>query len=711
MPLFSNWNSRGLGIKKSGSKPLRNHFESKEDISPGAPLDEYLGRIKRPLNTPYSRNTLSVCMIVKNEKDNIREAIESFQSIADEIIVNDTGSTDGTVEILKELDVTWIQSEWENDFSKARNQAIELASCAWIMWLDADDRIPPDQVNDYLKLKTAPLDRMFGLQVVNTQVGRPIGARFMQIRMFPNHPDMRFRFRVHEQIVYSGAKLGLHCIYVPTMLWHTGYENDKIKEAKANRNLELLKLDGDRIKNEVSLAASEGDSWFILHNYTQAIDAYKRALEIPNAKRNNKDVFEQLPANIGRSYQMLGDFEKAIEWLEKSIQANVKRSEPRLYLAECFLVLNQLEKAEISLRKALQLPMTYSASSSHFDMVRIFSFFKLSELLYTQKRFTEAIDVLEEMLRAYPDILEAQNLLRSCKAELGFAKPQNRLLLSLCMIVKNEEEKIGSLLSEVQDWVDEMVVVDTGSSDNTIEIAKSHGARVTQVDWVDDFSAARNRSLEMAQGKWILWLDADDQIPPTESVKLKNLLEGQSNPEVTDSISAWTFRICNTQDEGNTGSEFLQIRLFPNHPRLRFQFPVHEQILPALESMGAKIHHSGIKIFHTGYLNPEIIKNKQIRNLKILKKQIQEGAHVTPVTLFSLAGAHFDLGEFHEARRNYHKAMTLSGKKGCDPHVFQAAPIKAAACLAELGDLKQAYEELQAYFSTYNQRPDWISSY
>lgn len=82
--------------------------------------------------------------------------------------------------------------------------------------------------------------------------------------------------------------------------------------------------------------------------------------------------------------------------------------------------------------------------------------------------------------------------------------------ISLCMIVKDEEELLPHCLASVQGAVDEMIVVDTGSSDRSPEIARQHGAVVVPFEWCDDFAAARNAGLEQASGDWILFLDADE---------------------------------------------------------------------------------------------------------------------------------------------------------------------------------------------------------
>ncbi|MHB8146865.1 MAG: glycosyltransferase family 2 protein, partial [Vulcanimicrobiaceae bacterium] len=115
-------------------------------------------------------------------------------------------------------------------------------------------------------------------------------------------------------------------------------------------------------------------------------------------------------------------------------------------------------------------------------------------------------------------------------AELPFGLPhppagyeQKPEGISLCMIVKNEERFLAQCLRSVADAVDEIIVVDTGSTDGTIEIAKSFGATVIERDWRNDFSWARNESIKPATRRWILFLDADEELVPASKIELARL--------------------------------------------------------------------------------------------------------------------------------------------------------------------------------------------
>jgi len=112
--------------------------------------------------------------------------------------------------------------------------------------------------------------------------------------------------------------------------------------------------------------------------------------------------------------------------------------------------------------------------------------------------------------------------------------------VSLCMIVKNEEPNLADCLSSIRDLVDEMVVLDTGSTDRTRAIAQSLGARVHELPWCDHFAAARNESIRHATGDWIFWLDADDRIDEPNREKLRQLFASQlSNPSLPCMGAVW----------------------------------------------------------------------------------------------------------------------------------------------------------------------------
>jgi glycosyltransferase involved in cell wall biosynthesis len=732
-----------------------------DDLRPEE-LAARFGTIREPLKTPHPPGTLSVAMIVKNEALNIKDAIESFRPIADEIVVYDTGSTDGTQSILDGLGVKWIQGEWRNDFGWARNQSIDAATCAWILWMDADDRIPADQIAHFRKLKTAPMDRAFGFQVINTQGGLPLGGRFMQLRMFPNHPQLRFRYTVHEQLFHSIARLGLHCFYTETTILHTGYEDAELKKKKALRNLLLLEEDPARVSREPSLAMAMGDSHYILGDYEKGIEAYRRTLEMPNCEAINRDIYRELPSCIGRGYQKLARREEALPWFDKSISLSPEKHEAYFYKAECLMEMGRHSEAEALYAKIVTMPVSFSTTSNQFDIIQIYSNFYLAQYLFDRKDHAASLRRLETLTAKYDQVVEAWELMGRCQLALGRpetaakcwttainlnppARPElhaQRLLLfkslgrrddfaialplarkifpqtrfpewhelpdaiatpsapaapaaarpdlSLCMIVKNEKDNLPACLASVRGLAGEVIVVDTGSTDGTQDIARSHGARVIQSSWHGDFSRARNESLDAARGRWIIWLDADDRLLDEDKRALIALAKADPDRDP----KGYGLRVKNSRDGGITGSVFNQVRVFPNRPDLRFRAPVHEQILPALEEAGIPVEYVAARVIHTGYAEPEVAKAKQIRNQAILEAQIRAGQGITPVTYYTLAAACADLGDHAAAVAWFRKAGSLAATTGTDPHIRAGAAAKTAASLAAQKLYDEALREL-----------------
>ncbi|MEQ8536303.1 MAG: tetratricopeptide repeat protein [Coleofasciculus sp. D1-CHI-01] len=170
--------------------------------------------------------------------------------------------------------------------------------------------------------------------------------------------------------------------------------------------------------------------------------------------------------------------------------------------------------------------------------------------------------------------------------------------LSLCMIVKNEEASLPQVLESVQPVVDEMVILDTGSSDRTIDIATDYGARVYHFQWCNDFSAARNDALRYVRGKWVLVLDADEVLTP------------EIIPEIQQAIKSDRNLVINLirQEVGATQSPYsLVSRLFRHHPDIYFSRPYHSIVDDSVSQLLQRepdwqvISLSTVGILHYGY--------------------------------------------------------------------------------------------------------------
>ena len=179
------------------------------------------------------------------------------------------------------------------------------------------------------------------------------------------------------------------------------------------------------------------------------------------------------------------------------------------------------------------------------------------------------------------------------------------------MIVKNEEASLPQALSSVKEVVDEMIILDTGSTDRTAEIAKEFGASVYHFEWCNDFSAARNEALKYVQGQWVLVLDADEVLTPEIVPEIKQVI--QSNSLGDSSASRHLVINLVRQEVGASQSPYsLVSRLFRNHPKIRFSRPYHAMVDDSVQELLQReprwqvVSLSRVAILHYGY-QPEAI--------------------------------------------------------------------------------------------------------
>jgi Tfp pilus assembly protein PilF len=242
--------------------------------------------------------------------------------------------------------------------------------------------------------------------------------------------------------------------------------------------------------------------------------------------------------------------------------------------------------------------------------------------------------------------------------EIGKHKAESRNWLSVCLIVKNEERFLGQCLASVKGLAHQIVVVDTGSADRTVEIAKEHGAQVHSFAWCDDFSAARNAALEHATGDWVLMLDADEELPLEQHAALRKLLH-------TPSVISWRLPL---QDVGREaeGCSYVR-RLYRNAPGLYYAGRVHEQVFTSIEERraewGLDTRLGDATLRHHGYTKDLTLERDKVgRNLRLLEQAVLE----TPGDTNLLMNYGLELtrsGRQEEGLRQYRAAFeTMAGR-------------------------------------------------
>ena len=228
--------------------------------------------------------------------------------------------------------------------------------------------------------------------------------------------------------------------------------------------------------------------------------------------------------------------------------------------------------------------------------------------------------------------------------------------LCLCMIVKNEADRLGNCLASVKDWVDDIVIVDTGSEDETIAIAESFGANIHHFEWCDDFAAARNYALQWVQSDWVLVLDADEVMVPTAVPPLTEMMRSPN-----------TILINLLREEvGAKQSPFsLVSRLFRHHSDIQFRRPYHELVDDSISQIQEREPQwtienlNGPAIQHFGYQETLIqSESKYERSQRLLEKGIQQ--YPKDAYLYSkLGGLQWDLKAYEQARTTLEQGLTL----------------------------------------------------
>jgi tetratricopeptide (TPR) repeat protein len=226
--------------------------------------------------------------------------------------------------------------------------------------------------------------------------------------------------------------------------------------------------------------------------------------------------------------------------------------------------------------------------------------------------------------------------------------------ISLSMIVKNEERALPKCLAAARPWVDEVVVVDTGSTDRTPDIAREFGAIVHAWAWRDDFAAARNESLRHCTGDWVLALDADEVMTPESGPALRRACD-----EAPADVVAYDIKIvCPREGDGGLVRLNWFPRLFRRLPGVQWEGVIHEQVTASVAEHG-RTERSQIEVLHSGYtLDPATMAAKAERNLELLGRQLQTEPDYAP-GWFQLAETYALVGKLDEAIDAYRRCLRL----------------------------------------------------
>lgn len=249
------------------------------------------------------------------------------------------------------------------------------------------------------------------------------------------------------------------------------------------------------------------------------------------------------------------------------------------------------------------------------------------------------------------------------------------------MIVKNEEKNIERCLDSVGGLFDEIIIADTGSSDNTKALAARYTDKIYDFKWIDDFSAARNFSFSKAEGDYIIWLDADDVIDAANLEKFKKI-----KSDCDGSIDVYMLKYAASFDEeGKPTFEYYRERIIKNDGTFFWSGRVHEVITP----------HGNIRYFDAAVYHKKDKRAYTDRNLKIYEKQLGDGVKFSPREQYYYSRELYYNGRYKDAIENFDRF--LNGKYGWVENKIEACQMKAN-CYLRTGDKKLALKSLYDSF-------------
>lgn len=707
------WNNLGavLGEQRryaEAEQAWRRALELEPDNAEAGQNLDALSRLRDPAGDA-ARPRVSLCMIVRDEEQNLRAAVEPVRDLVDELVVVDTGSADDTVRVAESLGAKVLAFPWCDDFAAARNHGLERATGEWVVWLDADDRVPRASLPALKSSLARPADRAVQWCIESQSGGRE-PVRFLQLRQFPRRPDLRWKGRVHEELTSAVRAAGVPLENAgEIVIVHTGYRDAAALARKHERNLRLLEAEAEARPDDAQVLHHLSQTYALVGRRDEARAAAERILGLEPLEGDHRYLGLQARVRLAKFAQQDDDADAARALLEAALDI-VPHYPPAEYaLGELHWRAGDVVRAVPHLQNVARAELSLSELPIPMPALRAGAWNIMGRIAQDHGDHRTAVECFAHALREAPHVAVIQANAAESHAALGqddmarkaatraaalapadldvqrrvrpilAREPVDRtdgLLLSLCMIVRDEAPNLRELLPEVASAVDEIIVVDTGSTDGTPAVAEACGARVVRRPWTDDFAAARNVALGDVRGQWVLWLDADDRIDVVGLRRLRAKLASMEPCAIRLPVRGQT-------PDGEL--DVLSLRLFPAGKGIRWTGRVHEDLMPACREAGLALGDCfDVEIRHLGYADAGVMRAKLERNRRLLELQLQEDPQDARAALY-LVGADIRLGDRASAEARLTKLLRGSLSPG-----LRAQALRFRAALArEGGDVDQ----------------------
>lgn len=628
-------------------------------------------------------NTLSLCMIVKDEEQWIHRSLTSVKDVVDEMIVVDTGSTDRTPDIARSLGAGVYCFSWADHFAEARNYGLSKAAGDWILWLDADeevDAVDAPRLREVLQMEHSSLAF---IELINFYGESPPHLdrvyRLAHHRLFRNGIGLQFRGAIHEQLNIDKILPQMNEIpQLNVKVYHYGYLDQVTRnKSKFERNLSMLTK---------AAAEPDGDPWINYHLASEfyRIENYHKAFEYVN-----KSIIHFLqkkmppPSMLYKlkyaSLLATGSYDGAWPAIEKAIMMYPDYVDLLFYKGVILMQKNMVDEAILVFQHCLELGENNLSYLTLKGLGTFQASYYLGQCYEKQEKWNEAKEAYRIAMTLSGDHSEAREAYDRLEqmAPKGLEESSSSsVTISLCMIVRQEEGTLEKLLESVKDIVDEIIIVDTGSTDRTKEIAFQFTDRVFDFEWIEDFAAARNFSFSKATKQYILWLDADDILTDENRERFK-ILKQTLNPSIDRVTMPYHLSF---DEEGNVITSLRRNRLVRRECHSQWIGPVHEYL-----AAYGNFYDSDVCIIHH--------KEKEYtdRNLQIYRKRQNAGEKFSTRDLYYFANELKDHGHYEEAASYYDRM--LNTEEGWIEDNIQAC-LKLSECYMRLGNQLKRFQAL-----------------
>ena len=443
---------------------------------------------------------ISACYIVKDEAEELRRSLASVRAAVDEIIVVSTAGSSAVRDVCTAFSAEVHDFVWVNDFSLARNKALQYVTGNIVIFLDADEYfLHPNKVRQAITEIVHGHTQwdivMVGLYSYRSTRGQD--ADYERVPRIFRMPGMHYEGMIHEQLVRDDGEQWI-LVYADEdlSLGHTGYLSERGPE-KIKRNIAMLEEDAARHGHTMMHDAYLADCYFGLQDYARVLSLSRKVLAsdmilVGAGSKIYHQMIESMRALHYSDSEMLALADEALAKYPDLPDFYAQRG-----MILCGLI--RYPEAAECLRMALyKFDHDFSAlhDSSFFNpLVAARVAARLAQIDTHLGNEVQA-KYWQEREWAYMQGNTVENV--------------EGIRISACYIVRDDATHLKKSIESLSDAVDELIVVDTGSRDDTVGAAKACGATVYEFPWADDFAAARNAALSHATGDWIVFIDADE---------------------------------------------------------------------------------------------------------------------------------------------------------------------------------------------------------